>query len=451
MSAEALARRICATLRAQGFDAYLVGGCVRDLLLGRAPEDFDVATSAGPDQIVALFPHSGQVGAHFGVVLVRDENAQVEVATFRSDHSYSDGRRPDRVEFETDPRQDVLRRDFTINALLLDPSSGEVLDFTGGRADLAGGVIRAIGDPEARFREDRLRLLRAVRFAARLGFVIESHTAGAIHRLRALAHNVAAERVRDELVRILTEGGARRGFELLDRLGLLTEILPEVAAMKGVAQPPEFHPEGDVWTHTLLLLEALDKPSATLALGALLHDVGKPPTYRLAERIRFDGHAELGARMAVEILNRLRFSSDEVRRVEALVAQHLRFMDVPRMRESTLKRFLRLEHFDEHFELHRLDCLASHRRLDTYELVRARLASLTEEQLKPPPLITGDDLIAAGYRPGPAFGTMLAAVEDAQLESRIMTREEALALVREGFEPPEGRPRTGETQTPSTE
>ncbi len=414
----------------------MVGGCVRDLLLGRAPKDFDVATSAQPSELLGLFPGAGQVGAHFGVVLVREDGAQVEVATFRSDLEYVDGRRPEAVRFETDPRQDALRRDFTINALFLDPESGEVLDFTGGRADLEAKLIRAIGDPERRFREDHLRLLRAVRFAARLGFTIEADTFRAIQRLAPLIHSVSAERVRDEIGRILTEGGARRGFELLYTSGLLREILPEVAAMKGVAQPPEFHPEGDVWIHTLMMLGQLYEPSLTLALGVLLHDVGKPPTFRVAERIRFDGHVEKGVELAHSILMRLRFSHDVVEQTEALIANHMKFKDVPRMRESTLKRFLRLPDFEEHMALHRVDCLSSHGDLGNYEFLRSKQRELPPEQLKPAPLLTGKDLIAAGYRPGPIFGMVLSEIEDAQLEGLIKTPEEALRMARERLNAP---------------
>jgi poly(A) polymerase len=354
----------------------------------------------------------------------------VEVATFRSDFDYSDGRRPDRVSFETDPRQDALRRDFTINALLMDVRTNEILDFVDGRRDLYARLVRAIGDPERRFLEDHLRLLRAVRFAARFGFDIEKETFDAIRRNARLIHKVSAERVRDELIRILTEGGARRGFELLDLTGLLNQILPEVAAMKGVEQPPEYHPEGDVWTHTLMMLDALENPSPTLAMGVLLHDVGKPPTYRVAGRIRFDGHVEVGVRLAHGILTRLRFSNDQIEQIEALVAQHMKFKDVPQMRESTLKRFLRLPRFDEHLELHRLDCLSSHQRFDNYELTRRKREELGAEQLRPPPLLTGRDLIAAGYTPGPLFSEILSAVEDAQLEGSIQSREQALELVR---------------------
>lgn len=430
MTAEGLARQTAETLLAAGHQAYLVGGCVRDLLLGRPPKDFDVATDAPPARIRELFPRCEEVGAHFGVCLLRGEGAHVEVATFRSDFDYTDGRRPARVSFESDPRQDAMRRDFTINALLLDVRTGEVRDFTGGRADLEARLIRAIGDPEQRFREDHLRLLRAVRFAARLEFEIEAQTFAAIRRSAQLIRTVSAERVRDELIRILTEGGARRGFELLDASGLLNEILPEVAAMKGVEQPPEYHPEGDVWTHTLMMLEGLENATPTLAMGVLLHDVGKPPTFRVAERIRFDGHVEAGVRLAHGILTRLRFSHEQTKQIEALVAQHMKFKDVPQMRESTLKRFLRLAAFEEHLELHRLDCMSSNRRLENYELVRKKREELGAEQLRPPPLLTGRDLIAEGYAPGPAFKDMLSAAEDAQLEGLITTREEALALVQ---------------------
>jgi putative nucleotidyltransferase with HDIG domain len=435
-----LAHSIVATLRASGAAAYLVGGCVRDRRLGRVPRDYDVATGATPQQILALFPEAKQVGAHFGVMLVRRDGFEVEVATFRSEHSYQDGRHPGHVAFETDPRCDALRRDFTVNALFEDPASCEILDFAGGREDLARRLIRAIGDPAARFEEDRLRMLRAVRLAASLGFEIEAGTMDAIRRMAALVHSVSAERTRDELTRILTEGGARRGLELLDESGLLVQLLPEVWAMKGVEQPKEFHPEGDVWTHTLLMLAMLEAPSVTLALGVLLHDVGKPPTFRVAERIRFDGHMEVGSRMAESILERLRFSNQEIQTVAALVADHLRFKDVKRMRESTLRRFLREPHFEELLELHRLDCLASHGLLGNYEFIRQKQRELPPERLRPRRLVTGDDLLAAGYRPGPQFARMLEAAEDAQLESRIATREEGLDVVRAVFGPPEGNP-----------
>jgi len=433
MEAQALAREVIAKLHAAGHRAYLAGGCVRDLLLGVPPKDYDIATDARPDRIMDLFPKSGSVGAHFGVVLVRNVFAQVEVATFRSDQEYSDGRRPDAVHFETDPAKDAQRRDFTINGLMMEQDSGAVLDFVGGRADLERGAVRAIGDPEARFREDHLRLLRAIRFAARLKFQIEPATFAAIREHHALILKVAAERVRNELVRILTEGGARYGFELLDSSWMLPDILPEVAAMKGVEQPPQYHPEGDVWRHTLLMLEQLDHPTPALAMGVLLHDVGKPPTFRVADRIRFDGHVEEGVRMAHAILHRLRFSRDDIEQIEALVANHMKFKDAGRMKESTLKRFLRLPKFEEHLELHRLDCASSNRNLESYELVLRKLLEFPDEHLKPAPLLTGDDLIAEGYAPGPRFSEMLTAVEDAQLEGQLRTSGDAMQLVRERF------------------
>jgi poly(A) polymerase len=435
---------VAADLRSRGFQAWLVGGCVRDLILGREPSDYDISTDARPEDLLRLFPRAQLVGAQFGVVLVNG----VEIATFRSDHSYADGRHPGRVVFETDPKQDVLRRDFTINALLLDPSAldssssrdslySQVVDYVDGLADLRAGVVRAIGDPEQRFQEDHLRMLRAVRFAARFKFEIEPATLSAIQKLHAQILRVSPERIRDELVRILIEGGARRGFELLDTSGLLADVLPEVAAMKGVEQPPEFHPEGDVWTHTLIMLDGLQAPSATLALGVLLHDVGKPGTFRIAGRIRFDGHVELGERIARELLNRLRFSNAEIDQVIALIANHMRFSHVHQMRESTLKRMLRLPAFDEHLELHRLDCSSSHGHLDNYEFAKTKFEQSAPEELRPPRLVTGNDLIAAGYVPGPDFSRMLEVAEDAQLEARIQSKEEGLELVRSTFGPPE--------------
>ncbi|HET7103552.1 MAG TPA: CCA tRNA nucleotidyltransferase [Terracidiphilus sp.] len=444
-------------LREAGHEAYLAGGCVRDLLLGREPEDYDVATAATPDVVLAMFPHTYAVGAHFGVVLVAQQaegkpsrRLVTEVATFRSDGIYSDGRHPDAVLYTETAREDAQRRDFTINGLMLDPLRmagtpggatgdaaalrGAVIDHVGGLADLDAGVIRAIGQPGRRFEEDRLRLLRAVRFAARLSFAIEPATHAAIRRLAARIQSVSRERVRDELTRMLTEGRARRAFELLDETDLLVQVLPEAAGMKGVQQPPQYHPEGDVWTHTLLLLEQLEAGCPmTLAWGALLHDVGKPPTFRVAGRIRFDGHVEVGVAMAAEICRRFRFSSDETRLVLALVHNHMRFMDVPRMKASTLKRFFRLEGFDQHLALHRMDCLAASGNLENWEFVRERLGTMPEEDVRPVPLLTGRELIGEGYAPGPRFKQMLHAVEDAQLEGSIRTPEEALRLVRERF------------------
>lgn len=426
-----LAASLIATLRSRGHTAYLVGGCVRDSLLGITPKDFDVATSARPGEVVAYFPNARLVGAQFGVVLVSGgEGVQVEIATFRSEGVYSDGRRPDEVRFESDPAMDARRRDFTVNGLMQDPFSGEVLDYIGGRADLAAKTIRAIGDAERRFEEDHLRMLRAVRFAARLGFSIEDKTLGAIRRAAPCITKISPERIRDELVKILVEGAPRRGFELLDSSGLLTYVAREIKAFQGVEQPPEYHPEGDVWTHVMMMLEGMRNPTPELALGVLLHDVGKPATFRVADRIRFDGHAEVGAAMAKDWLSRLRFSNEDVEHVTSLVANHMRFKDVQQMRTSTLKRFLRLPYFDEHLELHRLDCLASHGRLDGYEFIQAKLQEMSREELQPEALITGHDLIRAGYAPGQAFGEALSAVETAQLEGEIRTREEALSLAQ---------------------
>lgn len=441
MEPRALAEHICRRLRAAGHQAYLVGGCVRDILLKREPEDYDVSTDATPDRVQQLFPHSLTVGAQFGVIIVLEDSrssgsAQVEVATFRSDVGYSDGRHPDRVVYAATPQQDVQRRDFTINALLLDPESNEVLDFVGGRDDLAAGIIRAIGRPEERFREDKLRMIRAVRFAARFRYAIEVGTFGAIKKLAPEVRQVSAERIRDELTKLLTEGAARRGFELLDETQLLPELLPEVARMKGVEQPPQFHPEGDVWTHTLIMLAGLPpKCTATLAWGVLLHDVGKPPTFKPPSgpngRIRFDEHAEVGARMAEEICRRLRFSNDDTEQIFALIANHLRFKDVPQMKPATLKRFVRLDRFEEHLELHRLDCASSHGHLENYEFVRKFLAETPAEQVRPPRLLTGKDLIQMGLKPGPIFKSILEAVEEAQLNGKIGTYEEATTMAKQ--------------------
>jgi len=435
------ATRIARTLRQHGYSAYLVGGCVRDLLLDREPADYDVATSATPHEVIRIFPQTYAVGAQFGVVLVpvlRDTEAgeranyATEVATFRSDGAYSDGRHPDEVRFSNDARMDVQRRDFTINGLLLDPDTREVLDYIGGRDDLQRGIVRTIGEAHQRFAEDKLRMLRAVRFAARFGYTIDDQTFAAIRELAPQIHQVSHERVRDEILKMLTEGRARRAFELLDQTNLLEQVLPEIKKMQGVEQPPQFHPEGDVWVHTLMLLEGLPRGcSKTLALGALLHDVGKPPTFRVApDRIRFDQHAEVGTKMAEEICRRFRLSNDDTDQVLSLVANHMRFADVTRMKDSTLKRFFRLPGFEQHLELHRLDCVSSHRDLSLYDFAREKFHELPPEQIRPTPLITGADLIAAGYTPGPQFKELLTAVEDAQLDGSISTKEEALGLVR---------------------
>ncbi|GIW72011.1 MAG: HDIG domain-containing protein [Planctomycetota bacterium] len=442
--ARAVARAICARLQAAGHIAYLAGGCVRDRLLGRTPHDFDVATSARPEQVQALFRRTVAVGARFGVVVVLSRAGPIEVATFRSDDAYVDGRRPSTVRF-VGPEEDALRRDFTINALFEDPLSGEVLDFVGGRADLAARTIRAIGDPAARMREDHLRLVRAVRLAAELGFTIEPATLAAVRAHAELVRQVAPERLLPELTRLIVAPGRVAGLQLMKQTGLLRVLLPEVDALAGVEQPPEYHPEGDCWNHQLLVMQHLpEEPPAELAWAALLHDIGKPPTFRRAERIRFDGHAALGAAMAEQVLARLRAPGKLRAVVAELVREHLRFMEVRNMRASTLKRFLRRPTAELHLELHRADCLASHGKLDNYWFCRERLRAYRAEgeaqALRPPRLLTGHDLIRAGYRPGPAFAQMLRAVEDAQLEGEVQSPEQALALVRARFGPPPAGP-----------
>lgn len=438
MKARELANSICEMLQRNKHQALLVGGCVRDLLLGREPADYDVATDATPVEVAGLFPESVAVGAQFGVILIPKNGLKVEVATFRSDMGYSDGRHPDRVVYSKTPQEDVQRRDFTINGLLMRHDNGEVLDFVGGQKDLGAGTIRAIGNPELRFAEDKLRMMRAVRFAARFGFEIEPATFRAIRRHVAEIQQVSPERLREELTKMLTEGAARRAFELLDETWLLGQVLPEIAAMKGVEQPREFHPEGDVWIHTQLMLEQLAKgASPTLAWGVLLHDVGKPPTFQSAEetgdRIRFNHHVDVGVKMAEAICRRLRFSNEETEQIAALVGNHMRFGAVEAMKKSTLKRFVRLPRFDEHMELHRLDCLSSHRHLDSYEFVQHFLGATPPEQVRPERLLTGDDLLAMGFLPGPEFARILRAVEDAQLEGQLKTKEDAKQYVLESL------------------
>jgi len=416
---------------------------VRDLLLGREPADYDLTTDARPEQVASLFPESVSVGAQFGVILIPRDGLKVEVATFRSDVGHSDGRHPDRVVYANTPQEDVWRRDFTINGLLMPHDTGEVLDFVGGQADLEAKVIRAIGEPDRRFAEDKLRMMRAVRFAARFGFEIEAATFRAVRRHVEEIHQVSPERLREELTKLLTEGAAKRAFELLDETWLLERVLPEIGAMKGVQQPSQYHPEGDVWIHTLMMLEGLPAGTRpTLAWGVLLHDVGKPPTFQSAaetgDRIRFNNHVEVGVRMAEAICWRLRFANEDTEQILALVDNHMKFGAVEEMRTSTLKKFVRLPRFEEHLALHRLDCLASHGHLDSYEFVRRFLAETPPERVRPERLLTGDDLQDMGFRPGPLFSEILEALEDAQLEGEIKTRAEAERFVLERFAP-EGR------------
>ena len=413
-------------------EAFLVGGCVRDLIMERSPKDFDVATSARPDQVSKLFARTIPIGVQFGVLLVLEKGFSYEVATFRTDLGYKDGRHPEGVRFST-PRQDALRRDFTINGLFYDPLKRQVIDYVDGRKDIKKRLIRAIGDPARRFEEDRLRMLRAVRFAVNLGFQLDPGLLSAIQRSAREVTRVSAERIRDELIKLFTGPHPARGLELLDESGLLSVLMPEVDRMKGVAQPPEFHPEGDVYLHTKLLLRHLKTPSSVLAFGGLLHDVGKPPTFKVAERIRFDGHDRVGADMARRILRRLRFSNNEIDAISYLVANHMRFKDVQKMRLSTLKRFIGAPTFREEMKLHRADCLASHGDLGNWEFLKKKVKELPRKVIKPKPLVNGHDLLKAGYAQGPLIGNILRAVEEKQLEGEITSRAQALEWVAGAF------------------
>ncbi len=426
------ALQIIRTLREAGHQALLAGGCVRDHLMGRTPADWDVVTDAGPDAVMKLFAHTVPVGAKFGVVRVIMEDEVFEVARFRKDDIYEDGRRPTAVH-PAGPEEDARRRDFTINGMFCDPLDKKIVDYVGGREDIERKCIRAIGDPRLRFEEDHLRMLRAVRFAARFGFEIEADTFAAIQDLKSRIGRTSAERIRDELTMMLTGGQSDRAFQLLMDSGLLGEVLPEAAAMAGVAQPPEFHPEGDLWTHVKLMLARLHDPSEALAWAALLHDVGKPVTRSETDRIRFNGHAAAGAGMAEEICERLQMPGGRKNRIFELVKNHMKFMDVQKMRPSRLKRLLREPYFTELLELHRIDCLASHGDLATYEFCQTKLEEISQEALRPARLLDGDALAALGFSPGPLFREILTALEDEQLEGRVRTREDAEAYVRQRF------------------
>jgi len=422
-------------LQKDGHQAVFAGGCVRDALLGLEPADYDIATSATPDQVEALFDKTIPIGRAFGIVLVEAADHYFEVATFRSDDAYLDGRRPVTVRF-VDMETDARRRDFTINAMFEDPLAAVVHDFVGGKTDLKAGIVRAVGDAAQRFAEDRLRLLRAVRFSARFGFPIEAATLAAMAPVAPAITQVSAERIGEELMRMLTEGAARRAFELLDDTGLLTHVLPEIATMKGCAQPPDFHPEGDVFVHTMLCLGHLAAGcSETLALGVLLHDVAKPRCAATSPEGRrtFYGHTKEGAQMAEEICRRLRRSNVTTARVVLLVDQHLRHCSAAQMRRANLTRFLRQDGIDELLELARIDALSANGDLAHYEFCTRSLAELPAETLRPRPLLRGEDLMELGLTPGPSFRTILTAVEDAQLDGTLADREAAIAFVRERF------------------
>jgi poly(A) polymerase len=447
---ESAARSIAHRLRERGHIAYFAGGCVRDLLRGQAPKDFDIATDARPEDVQKIFPRTYAVGAHFGVIVVLENDFQFEVATFRSDGAYLDGRRPVEVHFAT-AEEDAARRDFTINGMFFDPAKDEVIDLVGGRADLERRLIRAIGDPAQRFGEDRLRMLRAVRFATVLGFEIEAATWDAVRTSAASITDISAERIREELVRIFLSPNRARGWDLLNASGLMGVVLPELEAMKGCEQPPQFHPEGDVFKHTRIMLEMLPvEASLALIFSVLFHDIGKPPTSTVDEegRIRFNGHDRIGAEMTAAIMERLRFSRAEIDATVEAVRQHMVFKDVPNMRVAKLKRFMARPTFNDELELHRVDCASSHAMMDNYEFLLGKKEEFANEPIIPPPLVRGDDLIAMGLKPGPKFGEILEAVETRQLEGALKNRDEALAWVKSECLEERGKRRTPNAERP---
>jgi poly(A) polymerase len=429
---EKTARKIAERLRDRGHIAYFAGGCVRDMVRGLTPKDYDIATDARPENVQALFPRTYAVGAHFGVIIVLEDGFQFEVATFRSDEAYVDGRHPSAVHFSS-PEEDARRRDFTINGMFLDPASNKVIDLVGGQADIGAKLVRAIGEPAERFAEDRLRMLRAVRFATALDYQIDKRTWDALVASASSINQISAERIREEVVRIFLSSNRVRGWDLLDASGLMSAILPELEAMKGVLQPEQFHPEGDVFVHTRLMLSLLpENVSIPLVFAVLFHDVAKPVTARVDEtgRIRFNEHDRIGAEMTEAIMRRLRFSGAEIEATVEMVRQHMVFKDAPKMRIAKLKRFMARPTFDEELELHRVDCESSHRMLDNYEFLVSKREKFANEPIIPPPLVRGDDLIAFGLKPGPKFGEILEAVETRQLEGKLRTRDEALDWVK---------------------
>src|SRR6266513_1001079 len=432
---EKVAREVAARLREQGHIAYFAGGCVRDMVRGLIPKDYDIATDARPEAVQTLFPRTFAVGAHFGVIIVLENGFQFEVATFRSDDAYIDGRHPSAVHFSS-PEEDAQRRDFTINGMFYDPVAEEMIDLVCGRADIAAKLVRAIGDPAKRFAEDRLRMLRAVRFAAVLDYQIDKQTWEALVANASSINQISAERIRDELVRIFLSPNRVRGWDLLDSSGLMGAILPELEAMKGVLQPKQFHPEGDVFVHTRLMLQLLpEEVSVPLVLAVLFHDVAKPVTARVdgTGRIRFNEHDRIGSEMTGAIMRRLRFSGAEIEATVEMVRQHMVFKDAPNMRVAKLKRFMARPTFDEELELHRVDCESSHRMLDNYEFLLRKREEFANDPIIPPPLVRGDDLIALGLKPGPKFGEILEAVETRQLEGKLRTRDEALNWVKSHY------------------
>lgn len=430
---EELASQIAQKLTQAGFVAYFAGGCVRDLIMNQSAKDYDIATTASPDQVISLFDKTVAVGKQFGVVIVVLGEHQFEIATFRREGPYLDGRHPAQVSF-TSPEEDAKRRDFTINGLFFDPMKQEVIDYVKGKEDIKAKLIRTIGNPEERFEEDRLRMLRAIRFAANLGFEIESKTWDTIKRLRNKIHSVSQERIRDELVKMFTRSNAGLGLELLSESGLLAEILPEIEVMKGVAQPPEYHPEGDVFIHTKMLMDQLDKPSVVLAFGALLHDVGKPATYSdEGGKIHFYNHPHVGVQIAEKLLTKLRFSNREIADILSCIENHMKFANVKEMRIGKLKQFVARENFDTELTLHKIDCLASHGKLELYQFLQEKVSEFKAEEMKPKPILNGNDLMSVGIKAGPIMKEILEEAYSLQLEHKIKSKSEAIEWVKKNY------------------
>lgn len=432
------AREVVVELRNYGHKAFCVGGCARDTILGIEPKEYDITTSATPEEVSEIFPHTVPIGVSFGVMLVIIGKYQFEVATFRKDQSYTDGRHPDSVIYSSQEQEDVRRRDFTINGMLYDPLEEEVIDYVDGLSDIDNKIVKTIGDPYERFSEDKLRMMRAIRFSSRYNFELDLETFAAIEKLAADITQVSSERIRDEITKIITQKNPGHGLKMLSISGLLKYILPEVEIMNGVKQPPEFHPEGDVFIHTCLVLDKLFQNeegivSPELAMGALLHDVGKPPTFSVSDRIRFNGHDKLGAEMSKRICRDLKFSNKQIELIYELIRDHLKFKDVFKMKKSTLKRFIGMPNFEEHMALHLADCQASHGLTAAYDFVMEKYNEYEEEEIKPTPLISGKELIDMGYNPGPLFSEILNFVEEAQLEGDISTTEDAKKKVLENY------------------
>ena len=420
-------------LKSNGHAAFIVGGAVRDLYLKESPEEFDIATSATPDEIQSVFEHTKPVGQSFGVVLVIVSNFSFEVATFRKDMKYEDGRHPINVIYTKSQKEDVKRRDFTINGLMLDPDTLEIFDYCRGIEDIQSKKIRAIGVPEERFSEDYLRMLRAIRFSNKLNFQIEDKTEKALCKHASNISSISVERIRDEITKIIEGENPGKGIVQLSESGLLKYIIPEIESLKGVSQPIEFHPEGDVFRHTCLVLDMLDddkKKNTELIYGALFHDIGKPDTFTETDRVRFNRHEYVGATITERICKRLKFSNKQTTHIKSLVKEHMKFGNVKQMKKSTFKKFISIDNFEDHLTLHKADCLGSHGDLSLYDYTLERIKELQNEPIAPKPIITGDDLISLGLTPGPKFKAILSEIFDEQLEGNFHSKEEGIELVK---------------------